>query len=90
MVDMGSTEKKKGRGKVLSWEVRYKVAMGIAHAVEYLHFGTDRCIIHRDIKPSNILLTSNKAPKLCDFGLATWTHGPSVPFLCKSVKGTFG
>nr|XP_018674653.1 PREDICTED: serine/threonine-protein kinase CDL1 [Musa acuminata subsp. malaccensis] len=83
-------EKKKGRGKVLSWEVRYKVAMGIAHAVEYLHFGTDRCVIHRDIKPSNILLTSNNAPKLCDFGLATWTHGPSVPFLCKSVKGTFG
>ncbi|URE39504.1 proline-rich receptor-like protein kinase [Musa troglodytarum] len=55
-------EKKKGRGKVLSWEVRYKVAMGIAHAVEYLHFGADRCVIHRDIKPSNILLTSNKAP----------------------------
>ncbi|URE39503.1 proline-rich receptor-like protein kinase [Musa troglodytarum] len=90
MADMGSTEKKKGRGKVLSWEVRYKVAMGIAHAVEYLHFGADRCVIHRDIKPSNILLTSNKAPMLCDFGLATWTHGPSVPFLCKSVKGTFG
>lgn len=67
MVDMGSTEKKKGRGKVLSWEVRYKVAMGIAHAVEYLHFGTDRCVIHRDIKPSNILLTSNNAPKVSCF-----------------------
>ncbi|WOL02818.1 hypothetical protein Cni_G11537 [Canna indica] len=83
-------EKKKGREKVLSWDVRYKVAIGIAQAVEYLHFGTSRCIIHRDIKPSNILLSSNMTPKLCDFGLATWTRGPSVPFLCKSVKGTFG
>lgn len=27
---------------------------------------------------------------ICDFGLATWTHGPSIPFLCKAVKGTFG
>ncbi|GKC79888.1 probable serine/threonine-protein kinase PBL7, partial [Tanacetum coccineum] len=27
---------------------------------------------------------------LCDFGLATWTSAPSVPFLCKTVKGTFG
>lgn len=28
--------------------------------------------------------------QLCDFGLATWTPAPSVPFLCKTVKGTFG
>lgn len=28
--------------------------------------------------------------QLCDFGLATWTSAPSVPFLCKTVKGTFG
>ncbi|XP_074585500.1 putative serine/threonine-protein kinase PBL7 [Curcuma longa] len=81
---------KKSRRKVLSWEARYKVAIEIARAIEYLHFGTDRCIIHRDIKPSNILLSSNKTPKLCDFGMATWTNGPSLPFLCKCVKGTFG
>lgn len=28
--------------------------------------------------------------QLCDFGLASWTPAPSVPFLCKTVKGTFG
>lgn len=28
--------------------------------------------------------------QLHDFGLATWTPLPSVPFLCKTVKGTFG
>ncbi|KAG0482740.1 hypothetical protein HPP92_010824 [Vanilla planifolia] len=78
------------RKKVLPWEVRYKVAVGVARSVEYLHFGTDRCVVHRDIKPSNILLSSKRSPMLCDFGLATWTHGPSLPFLCKAVKGTFG
>ncbi|OAY60487.1 probable serine/threonine-protein kinase PBL7 [Manihot esculenta] len=85
-------EKKRGvkGGSALPWSVRYKVALGIAQAIAYLHNGTERCVVHRDIKPSNILLSSKKIPKLCDFGLATWTSAPSVPFLCKTVKGTFG
>ncbi|EPS67683.1 hypothetical protein M569_07089, partial [Genlisea aurea] len=73
-----------------SWSIRYKVAVGVAEAINYMHNGTDRCAVHRDIKPSNILLSSKKIPKLCDFGLASWTPAPSVPFLCKTVKGTFG
>ncbi|CAA0817254.1 Protein kinase superfamily protein [Striga hermonthica] len=85
-------EKKRGvRGNsALPWSARYKIALGIAEAIEYLHYGTERCVVHRDIKPSNILLSSKRTPKLCDFGLATWTPSPSVPFLCKTVKGTFG
>ncbi|KAI3407822.1 Protein kinase domain-containing protein [Psidium guajava] len=79
----------KGRS-TLPWSMRYKVAVGIAEAIAYLHSGTERCVVHRDIKPSNILLSANKKPKLCDFGLATWTPAPSIPFLCKTVKGTFG
>ncbi|XP_044468967.1 probable serine/threonine-protein kinase PBL26 isoform X2 [Mangifera indica] len=74
----------------LTWSDRYQVALKIAEAIAYLHNGTERCVVHRDIKPSNILLSSKKTPKLCDFGLATWTSAPSVPFLCKTVKGTFG
>ncbi|KAK1262983.1 putative receptor-like serine/threonine-protein kinase [Acorus gramineus] len=80
----------RGKKSCLPWNARFKIAIGIARAVEYLHHGTDKCVVHRDIKPSNILLSSNKTPKLCDFGLATWTVGPSIPFLCKTVKGTFG
>ncbi|XP_010551893.1 PREDICTED: serine/threonine-protein kinase CDL1-like isoform X2 [Tarenaya hassleriana] len=85
-------KKKKGikRSSGLPWSARYKIGLGIANAIAYLHNGTDRCVVHRDIKPSNILLSSKKKPKLCDFGLATWTAGASVPFLCKTVKGTFG
>ncbi|KAL0866735.1 hypothetical protein Bca101_045853 [Brassica carinata] len=85
-------DKKKGVKAAfgLPWSARYKVALGIADAIAYLHNGTEQCVVHRDIKPSNILLSSKKIPKLCDFGLATWTAAPSVPFLCKTVKGTFG
>ncbi|PKI68405.1 hypothetical protein CRG98_011202 [Punica granatum] len=85
-------DRKKGKRThaPLPWSVRYKVAIGIGEAIRYLHNGTERCVVHRDIKPSNILLSSKKKPKLCDFGLASWTSGPSVPFLCKTVKGTFG
>ncbi|XP_010274711.1 PREDICTED: serine/threonine-protein kinase BIK1-like [Nelumbo nucifera] len=84
-------EKKRGvKGPSLQWSARFKVATGVAEAIAYLHNGTERCVVHRDIKPSNILLSSKKTPKLCDFGLATWTPAPSVPFLCKTVKGTFG
>ncbi|XP_042516824.1 probable serine/threonine-protein kinase PBL23 [Macadamia integrifolia] len=78
------------KGGSLPWSVRFKVAVGIAEAIAYLHNGSEKCVVHRDIKPSNILLSSKKKPKLCDFGLATWTPAPSVPFLCKTVKGTFG
>ncbi|OIW14169.1 hypothetical protein TanjilG_21309 [Lupinus angustifolius] len=93
-VSGGSLERhlhgKKKYSSPLLWSARYKVAIGIAEAMAYLHNGTERCVVHRDIKPSNILLSSKKTPKLCDFGLATWTSAPSVPFLCKTVKGTFG
>jgi mitogen-activated protein kinase 15 len=38
----------------------------MAKALKYLHTGF---VIHRDLKPSNILVNSNCAIKLCDFGL---------------------
>ena len=63
--------KKKGvkGGSSLPWSVRYKVAIGIAEAVAYLHNGTERCVVHRDIKPSNILLSSKKTPKVVAYFL---------------------
>ncbi|XP_073125726.1 L-type lectin-domain containing receptor kinase IX.1-like [Henckelia pumila] len=55
---------------VLAWEVRYKIAQGLASALLYLHQGWDQCVLHRDIKSSNIMLDSNFDAKLGDFGLA--------------------
>ncbi len=49
---------------MLRWEARYKVAVGICKALEYLHDGSPRSVIHRDVKPSNILLSRDFQPQV--------------------------
>ncbi|KAK9938011.1 hypothetical protein M0R45_014773 [Rubus argutus] len=55
---------------LLSWEVRYKIAHGLASGLLYLHQEWEQCVLHRDIKSSNVMLDSNFNTKLGDFGLA--------------------
>nr|XP_027100239.1 LEAF RUST 10 DISEASE-RESISTANCE LOCUS RECEPTOR-LIKE PROTEIN KINASE-like 2.4 isoform X1 [Coffea arabica] len=54
----------------LGWQILYKIAVGIARGLEYLHRGCNTRILHFDIKPHNILLDENFCPKISDFGLA--------------------
>ncbi|KAL6525978.1 hypothetical protein OROHE_015502 [Orobanche hederae] len=82
-----------GNGKenslLLSWESRFRIAVGIAEGLNYLHNECPKPVIHRDIKSSNILLTGELEPQISDFGLATW--GPTTSFVMDSdVVGTFG
>ncbi|XP_030455174.2 protein kinase STUNTED isoform X2 [Syzygium oleosum] len=72
------------------WRERYRVALGVAEALEYLHERSAQPVIHRDVKSSNILLSEDFEPQLCDFGLAEWASTSSTYITCTDVAGTFG
>lgn len=59
-----------GEGPTLSWGLRYKIVMGVASALSYLHGEWEQQVIHRDVKASNILLDASFNARLGDFGLA--------------------
>ncbi|XP_031283200.1 somatic embryogenesis receptor kinase 1-like [Pistacia vera] len=75
---------------VLAWEVRFKVAVAIAEALNYLHKECLHPVIHRDVKSSNILLSNDFQPQLSDFGLAVWGPTDSNYMIHNDVVGTFG
>ncbi|KAH7851397.1 hypothetical protein Vadar_011000 [Vaccinium darrowii] len=56
--------------KSLTWDLRYKIIVGVASALNYLHNEYDQRVVHRDIKASNIMLDSDFNARLGDFGLA--------------------
>ncbi|KAH7544671.1 hypothetical protein FEM48_Zijuj01G0010500 [Ziziphus jujuba var. spinosa] len=74
----------------LEWKTRYKIAIGAARGLHYLHKDCQRRIIHRDIKSSNILLTSDFEPLISDFGLAKWLPSQWTHHSIAPIEGTFG
>ncbi|XP_078171718.1 putative receptor-like serine/threonine-protein kinase At5g57670 [Carex rostrata] len=77
-------------GVFLDWPIRYKITVGIARGLHYLHKCCRHRIIHRDIKASNVLLGEDFEPQISDFGLAKWlpkqwSHHSVLP-----IEGTFG
>lgn len=49
------------------WNERYKVALGVAEALDYLHSGNSQPVIHGDVKSSNILLSDDFEPQVMKF-----------------------
>ncbi|CAN0846132.1 Protein kinase STUNTED [Linum grandiflorum] len=74
----------------LSWDVRFRIAVKIAEALNYIHNETSRPVIHMDVKSANILLTDELEPQLSDFGLAIWGPTASSFVTQPDVVGTFG
>ncbi|XP_057746307.1 cysteine-rich receptor-like protein kinase 3 isoform X1 [Arachis stenosperma] len=73
----------------LTWELRYKIILGIAEGLAYLHEESHVRIIHRDIKLSNILLDNDFTPKIVDFGLAR-LFPEDKSHLSTAIAGTLG
>ncbi|KAF7147092.1 hypothetical protein RHSIM_Rhsim03G0203500 [Rhododendron simsii] len=74
----------------LSCKQMYKISLGVARGIGYLHQGCDMQILHFDIKPHNILLNENFTPKVSDFGLAKSYPTNNSIVTMTAVRGTPG
>ncbi|KAM3345663.1 hypothetical protein ACQJBY_020256 [Aegilops geniculata] len=78
----------KGSSK-LPWELRYRIALGTARGLAYLHEGCTDRIIHCDMKPDNVLLDADFCPKIADFGMAKLL-GRDFSRALTTMRGTIG
>ncbi|XP_047178572.1 rust resistance kinase Lr10-like [Vigna umbellata] len=73
-----------------SYEKIYKISIGVARGIAYLHHGCEMQILHFDIKPHNILLDENFIPKVSDFGLAKLYPIDNSVVTMTTGRGTIG
>ncbi|KAL4012651.1 hypothetical protein IC575_029760 [Cucumis melo] len=74
----------------LDWNTLYRIVIGVARGLEYLHRGCNTRILHFDIKPHNIFLDSDFCPKISDFGHAKQCKAGESHVTMTGVKGTVG
>ncbi|XP_055803386.1 probable LRR receptor-like serine/threonine-protein kinase RFK1 isoform X3 [Solanum dulcamara] len=73
----------------LDWPTRFKICLGIARGLAFLHEESSVKIVHRDIKATNVLLDGQLNPKISDFGLARLTEEEKT-HISTRVAGTIG
>ncbi|KAG2572084.1 hypothetical protein PVAP13_7KG148000 [Panicum virgatum] len=78
-----------GAAAALSWGTRYRVALGVARGLAYLHESCRDCVIHCDVKPQNILLDGSFRPKIADFGMAK-LMARDLSRVLTTARGTVG
>ncbi|KAJ9153017.1 hypothetical protein P3X46_026509 [Hevea brasiliensis] len=78
-----------GRKPILDWGIRYRIALGVARAIAYLHEECLEWVLHCDIKPENILLGDDFCPKISDFGLAKLRKKEDMVSMSR-IRGTRG
>ncbi|TYH02992.1 hypothetical protein ES288_A09G184700v1 [Gossypium darwinii] len=89
-VENGSLDKHLFSGNVLGWNERFKVALGTAKGLAYLHHECLEWVIHCDVKPENILLDGEFEPKISDFGLAKLSQRDHNNSEMSRIRGTKG
>ncbi|XP_017697815.2 protein STRUBBELIG-RECEPTOR FAMILY 2-like, partial [Phoenix dactylifera] len=60
--------------KALSWKARVRIALGVAHALEYMHWICSPPMAHGNMKATNILLDDELMPHITDCGLTVLRH----------------
>ncbi|XP_047152407.1 probable leucine-rich repeat receptor-like serine/threonine-protein kinase At3g14840 [Vigna umbellata] len=73
----------------LDWATRYKICIGIARGLAYLHEESRLKVVHRDIKTTNVLLDKDLNPKISDFGLAKLDEEENT-HISTRIAGTYG
>lgn len=74
---------------ILDWNIRYRIALGVARAIAYLHEECLEWVLHCDIKPENILLGDDFCPKVADFGLSKLRKKEQLVTMSR-IRGTRG
>ncbi|KAL3647507.1 hypothetical protein CASFOL_008475 [Castilleja foliolosa] len=73
---------------VADWMTRYKIALGVAQGICYLHHDCDPVIVHRDLKPGNILLDAEMEARVADFGVAKLIQNDES--MMSVIAGSYG
>ncbi|XP_060180432.1 LRR receptor-like serine/threonine-protein kinase RGI2 [Lycium barbarum] len=77
-------------GGCVEWELRYKIVLGAAQGLAYLHHDCTPPIVHRDIKANNILIGLDFEPYIADFGIAKLVDDGDFARSSNTVAGSYG
>ncbi|KAJ9538342.1 hypothetical protein OSB04_031075 [Centaurea solstitialis] len=75
----------------LNWDERYKILLGVAQALVYLHKHAPMRVIHSDVNLLNIWLDESLVPKLCGFQFSRCSKIDEPDYIdVDVVRGTSG
>ncbi|XP_061375392.1 LRR receptor-like serine/threonine-protein kinase RGI2 [Gastrolobium bilobum] len=77
-------------GNCLEWDIRFRIILGAAQGLAYLHHDCAPSIVHRDIKANNILIGPEFEPYIADFGLAKLVDDGDFARSSSTLAGSYG